>query len=116
MKRVDNLLVLVDSVLRTVCNTTFSLYEYHIVSYPSAASLSTDASHCCLQTALGFMRGWAPRTTLALANAVGAATATRAGAGRNVATKFATETILAAGASHSSPHFSAACQVALELL
>lgn len=35
--------------------------------------------------ALGFIKGEPPATTLALANAVGAATATRSGAGRNVA-------------------------------
>lgn len=35
--------------------------------------------------ALGYIRGEPPATTLALANAVGAATATRSGAGRNVA-------------------------------
>ncbi len=34
---------------------------------------------------MGFSRGWAPEVTLALACAVGAATATGRGAGRNVA-------------------------------
>jgi hypothetical protein len=62
------------------------------------------------------MRGWEPRTALALANAVGAATATRAGAGRNVATRPTTESLLVAGTLHRMPQFSAACRAALDLL
>jgi sugar/nucleoside kinase (ribokinase family) len=48
---------------------------------------------------LGRMRGQALRTTLALANAVGAATATGRGAGRNVARAEHVQRLLAAAAA-----------------
>ena len=69
-----------------------------------------------LQVVAGYLGNWDPMVTLTLANAVGAATATRHGAGRNVATADAVAELLDTGMRSRDLGFAAACTAAAKCL
>lgn len=69
-----------------------------------------------VQVVMGYTRGWQPEVVVTLANAVGAATAMRQGAGRNVAARQTVERLLTEGGARSNDGHAADCREALALL
>eukprot|EP00892_Ulva_mutabilis_P009615 jgi/Ulvmu1/7025/UM033_0084.1 len=62
---------------------------------------------------MGYTRGWEPQVALALANAVGACTATKEGAGQNVASRDHVEALLQQGCNNHDSTLAQACWGAL---
>lgn len=80
------------------------------------AARLTECVRVRVQIVLAFTRGWAPDAALALANAVGGATATRPGAGRHVADWRAVQALLRRGAASADDRLAVASQQALARL